>query len=301
MNKQKVKLFLYMNNYKTIVSLVLALIYFLNNYAQNPYTQTGEYYVTYKSYKLKYKQKDSLGFMIKDNDTMIRISNNYTPKGIPSIYEYKDSTFLELYKKVAFMPIQKDSLKTKPMKYWKDDIRIFFSKSISKSVIKDVMVFAEEIDQEIDSLKISKVKTLEESNYIIYYDTDYEYSIEIKNKKKSDYWVTWNKKNQIERGYLRIFKKKMFSEKLTKQKIKKLFFGTLGWFNWSDELNCESYFSDCYSDNKHLTKLDIELLKYHYSYGIPKGMTMKSFEKMHKHFKRAMKRTNREVRFFHRN
>ncbi|MTE25518.1 hypothetical protein [Winogradskyella ouciana] len=248
---------------------------------------------------MKYQSKDSLGFIVRDGDTLIRVEN-YIESKSPSVpYEYKDSTFLELYKKIAFQPIHKDSSNTKPMKYWKDDIRIYFSENMSKSVIRDVMEFAHKIDEEVDSLKITKVKKIEDSNYVIYYDTDYEYLNEIKNKKKSDYWISWNGKNQIERGYLRIVKSRMFSEKLTTQKIRELFFGTLGWFYLQDDLDCDNYVANCYSDSKHLTAIDLEILRYHYSYGICKRTSLKTFEAQHRQCKENLRKGLPAGRFIH--
>ena len=69
----------------------------------------------------------------------------------------------------------------------------------------------------------------------------------------------------------------------------------------NEELSCNSYFSNCYSDNKILTEKDMELLKYHYSYGICKGTTRKIFEEQHKRAKDAIKNKNSRFDFFHEN
>ncbi|WP_412561016.1 hypothetical protein [Winogradskyella sp. MIT101101] len=286
-----------MNSKKIYLSLTYFIIT-LFIYSQEKDIQK-RYLVPKDHFKEKYKPSDSLGFIIKNGDTLIRVDRFISPKGVAVPYEYKDSTFLELYKKIAFQPIHKDSSNTKPMKYWKDDIRIYFSENMSKSVIRDVMEFAQKIDEEVDSLKISKVKKIEDSNYVIYYDTDYEYLNEIKNKKKSDYWISWNGKNQIERGYLRIVKSRMFSEKLTIQKIRELFFGTLGWFYLQDDLDCDNYVANCYSDSKHLTAIDLEILRYHYSYGICKGTSLKTFEAQHRQCKENLRKGLPAGRFIH--
>lgn len=286
-----------MNSKKIYLSLTYFIIT-LFIYSQEKDIQK-RYLVPKDHFKEKYKPSDSLGFIIKNGDTLIRVDRFISPKGVAVPYEYKDSTFLELYKKIAFQPIHKDSSNTKPMKYWKDDIRIYFSENMSKSVIRDVMEFAHKIDEEVDSLKITKVKKIEDSNYVIYYDTDYEYLNEIKNKKKSDYWISWNGKNQIERGYLRIVKSRMFSEKLTIQKIRELFFGTLGWFYLQDDLDCDNYVANCYSDSKHLTAIDLEILRYHYSYGICKGTSLKTFEAQHRQCKENLRKGLPAGRFIH--
>ncbi|WP_439152423.1 hypothetical protein [Winogradskyella sp.] len=257
------------------------------------------FYVPKEHFKDKYQAKDSLGFRVFDGDTLIRVSNYVAPKGVAVEYEYKDSTFLELYKKLAFRTIHKDSANTKPMKYWKQPIKIFFSKSVSKNVKKEILRFTETIDNAVDSLSIMSVKKLEDSNYIIYHDSDYHYDNNLKNYKNSSYWLYWNNKNQITQSNIRILKSKIFSDKLEIQKIKELFFGSLGWFTLSNELDCESYFANCYSDNKRLTILDIELLKYHYSYGICKGTRLKTFEEQHKACKDRLKNGHPAGMFIH--
>jgi hypothetical protein len=48
------------------------------------------------------------------------------------------------------------------------------------------------------------------------------------------------------------------------------FIRSLGYFI-PNYLDCTSYFSSCPSDKKEFGKKDLEILKYHYSYGICKG------------------------------
>lgn len=284
-------------NYKSILFLVVILCSNSDLFAQN--INKKRFAVPIEHFKKKYEPKDSLGFIVYEGDTLIRVTHYKAPKGVAVPYEYKDSTFLNLYKKLVFREIHKDSANSKPMKYWKNKIKIYFSKGISRSIIREIMDFTNRIDKEVDSLKISKVNSIENSNFIIYYDTDYEFKSEIKNKKASDYWITWNDKNQIEKGYIRILKGKMFSEKLATQKIKTLFVGSLGWFNLSDDLSCDNYLSNCYSDNKHLTKIDIEILKYHYSYGICKGTRRNAFEEQHERCKELIKQGKPPGMFIH--
>lgn len=279
------------------ITFILIPIYIIGQEKQQ--TPKSRAYIPKQLFEEKYSPNDSIGYIIRDNDTLIGVENYIKPKGIPVPYEYKDSTFLEVYKKIAFWPIHKDSADSQTMKYWKDDLKIYFSPNITKSIIKDVMKFAGKIDKEVDSLKIIKVENIEDSNYVIYYNTDYEYLEKMKNKKSSDYWVFWNGKNQIERAYIRIVKDQEFSEKLIKQKIKELFFGTLGRFKWQNELACEHYFSNCHSDEKHLTTLDLELLKYHYSYGICKGTSLLTFEEQHRRSKEVLTKDNTKVIFYH--
>ena len=280
-----------MNNYRLITSFFL-FIFFVNGFSQDAVLAKKKIYVPQNLFKEIYKTKDSLGFIVHDNDTLIEVLDYKKPNGAPVPYEYKDSTFLDLYKKVAFKIKHKDSADTKPMKYWKNPIKIYFSESVDKSVIKDVMSFTQLIDSKVDSLNISRVKNLNQANYIIYYDDDFQFNPNIENYKKSDYSIYWNGNNQIYRGYIRIVKSKMYSNKLATQKIKSLFFSSLGWFIPQSELACESFFSSCYSSTKQFSAIDEALLKYHYSYGICKGTTRKVFEAQHEDAKQKLKENN---------
>jgi len=91
----------------------------------------------------------------------------------------------------------------------------------------------------------------------------------------------------------------LVNEKLRLEKLKTFFFQSLGYFNLIDDFSCDSYFSNCYSKNKKVTKLDIKLLKYHYSYGICKGTNLSTFENQHKKAKENMKKKHSKISFFH--
>jgi hypothetical protein len=119
-------------------------------------------YMSLKQFKRLYKRPltkaDSTSFMFRGNDTLVKVENYKRAKGVSVAYEYKDSTFLSLYKKVAFNH-KNDSINEKTtMKYWKKPIKIFLSKSIKRKTKKEFIKFALQISQEIDSLNISFVK-----------------------------------------------------------------------------------------------------------------------------------------------
>ncbi|WP_178985521.1 hypothetical protein [Winogradskyella helgolandensis] len=283
------------------ILLALFCLFVFNGFSQTQIDTTKRVYVPLKTFKEKFKSKDSIGFFVdKHKDTLIRINNYEAPKGIAVPYEYKDSTFLQQYEKVAFKIKHKDSADTHTMKYWKDDIKIFFSERIPRNVVKNIMIFTNRIDSEVDSLHIYQVKHLEQSNYVIYTDKDYQYLNGLKHYKRSEAWTYWNHKNQIDRVYLRLYSPEIITEKLQSQMIKNLFFNTLGYFNLDNELGCENYLSNCYSaDNKQLTTLDLEILKYHYSYGICKGTTRNTFREQHRQCKEALNKSNALSLFYH--
>jgi hypothetical protein len=81
-------------------------------------------------------------------------------------YEVKDSIFLDRYKEIVYNKYQNKMQKIVPtMKTWKNEIKIYFDKSVNTNYQKFVE-FTKYLDQE-DSLKISLVKD-KKSNYFIY-------------------------------------------------------------------------------------------------------------------------------------
>ncbi|WP_452224667.1 hypothetical protein [Lacinutrix chionoecetis] len=255
-----------------------------------------------KYYKQKFKKpltrKDSLNFVYKDNDTLVVIEN-YKPKGISVFYEYKDSTFLDLYTRVAFK-FKNDSLKNEAtMKYWKDDISIYFAKEIPKKSKKKFLDFANNVINQVDSLKLKEVKRIEDSNYIIYYSGSFEYESRMEHYTDSDFYMHWNGKNQIYKVALRIKSDDLFNENLRLIEMKRLFFQSLGYFQFNTDLDCSNYFSGCYAESETLSNLDIELLQYHYSYGICKGTDYKSFITQHEKAKEVLREKNIRIVFLH--
>lgn len=260
-------------------------------------------YIPLKSYRQIHDEpltkEDSLNFMFRGNDTLVLVENQVRPKGVRVAYEPKDSIFLKYYKKVAFREISDNPDSTQTMKYWKDDVRLFFSKSVSGKTRREVMRFAETIDENVDSLNIYRVRNIEDSNYVIYYSGDYEYNPQMKMNDDYGYYSYWNGDSQIYRSALKINTKRFFNEKLRAERIKQKFFLSLGRFLQIDDFACESYFSNCYSENKHLTPLDIELVQYHYSYGICKGIDRETFEKLHKQARKILEKKHHKIFFTH--
>lgn len=277
----------------SIYSIVFLLISSFS-YAQK---SNDSIYVYLKDYKDKYKtpltKTDSLSFFFHGNDTLVKKEQIANPKRVNVPYEYKDSTFLKYYTKAAFRTIGVDSIDNKQtMRYWKSPINIFFSKSISRKTKRKFMNFAKSIANQIDSLQVSEVKHLEDSNYTIYIFGDYEYNANLAKNTSTDYHIKWNGKQQIYKGGIKINTNRYLNESLVLLKLKELFIGSLGHFKFLNTLNCESYFSDCHSPQKALTALDVELLKYHYSYGICKGVNLECFNDLHYSIKKRLEGEN---------
>lgn len=263
-------------------------------------------YMLYKNYKALKKSGnkviDSIGFNIIKNDTLIMI-NGYEEKGVKVLYEEKDSIFLERYKQLVFnKKYQNKEERLKPtMKIWKDEVKIYFDKSVSKYNSKKLSEFIHFLDKEIDSLKITVVKDKDKSNYFIYSISDTnEVNLDARIRGNDGYYLLWNNKQNIYSCSLKINEKKNLDEEQILTYLKINFIRSLGYFYQElGNSDCNSYFSICKSDKKEFGKKDLEILKYHYSYGICKGSNIETFEKNHKDAKEALKKGNTKFYFLH--
>ncbi|MDI5889153.1 hypothetical protein [Flavobacterium yafengii] len=263
-------------------------------------------YMLYKNYKSLKKSGnkviDSIGFNIIKNDTLIMIIG-YKEKGVKVLYEEKDSIFLERYKQLVFnKKYQNKEERLKPtMKIWKDEVKIYFDKSVSKYNSKKLSEFIHYLDKEIDSLKITVVKDKDKSNYFIYSISDTnEVNLDARIRGNDGYYLLWNNKQNIYNCSLKINEKKNLNEEQILTYLKINFIRSLGYFYQElGNSDCNSYFSICKSDKKEFGKKDLEILKYHYSYGICKGSNIETFEKNHKDAKEALKKGNTKFYFLH--
>ncbi|MDI5896341.1 hypothetical protein [Flavobacterium algoritolerans] len=263
-------------------------------------------YMLYKNYKSLKKSGDkvidSIGFNIIKNDTLIMIIG-YKEKGVKVLYEEKDSIFLERYKQLVFnKKYQNKEERLKPtMKIWKDEVKIYFDKSVSKYNSKKLSEFIHYLDEEIDSLKITVVKDKDKSNYFIYSISDTnEVNLDARIRGNDGYYLLWNNKQNIYSCSLKINQKKNLNEEQILTYLKINFIRSLGYFYQElGNSDCNSYFSICKSDKKEFGNKDLEILKYHYSYGICKGSNIETFEKNHKDAKEALKKGNTKFYFLH--
>ncbi|MGB6269334.1 MAG: hypothetical protein WBF67_10030, partial [Olleya sp.] len=138
------------------------------------------------------------------------------------------------------------------------------------------------------------------SNYIIYYSNGYNYESKLENSKYSDFYIYWkNRGSIIYKGVIKINEDQLFNEALRLNKMKSLFISTLGYFTFNNELDCENFFSGCYKEDISLSDFDLEVLKYHYSYGICKGTYISTFNEQHERAKKTLKQYNSKMLFFH--
>ncbi|MDT0675948.1 hypothetical protein [Autumnicola musiva] len=283
------------------------LIYFLliinfSALAQDSITksksQNKRYYIPLKQYVQAGNEltaQDSANFMYRNNDTLVEVSENFFNNigskrdGKRVKYEFKDSTFLKIYKNVVYNQSKNSSNET--MKIWKDDIKIYFDSSVPVSHQAILINFSAELSTGIDSLNIRKAASKEDSNLQVYYlngsNSDEQFEPRMADQS-SAYYVYWNGKQQLNKGFIKIDPKKLKNEKYQIAHLKFQFFKILGRFYSSSNLDCKSYLSNCKTIRK-LTTIDQEILKYHYSYGICKGVNLKDFEELHARNKALLK------------
>jgi hypothetical protein len=258
---------------------------------------------SYRNYKLNIDSKiDSIGYRIYKNDTLIMVTG-YKPKGVEVPYEEKDSIFLERYKNIVYNKKYryKNQQVIPTMKTWKTEIKIYVDKSVDKNTVKKFQEFTKYIDHEVDSLKISFVKNKSKSNYFIYGMKDSaSENLDVRITNKMIYYLEWNKKQNITSCSLKLNTQDVLSEEQKVSSLKQNFVRTLGYFNLEPNfVDCTSYFSICPSLKKIFDKKDLEILKYHYSYGICKGTNLETFEKNHSDAKAALKKGNSKFYFLH--
>ncbi|MFK5880043.1 MAG: hypothetical protein QM478_11195 [Flavobacteriaceae bacterium] len=272
------------------------------------YKNHPHFYMPIKQYVKEFgtiSKKDSLQFMFKDKDTLVLLSADKKPNSVSVQYEYRDSVFLNIYKEVVFNKSKqkKWSEKKLRMKYWKDDIKLFFDKSVSKDTKQELIKFTKELSKNVDSLTIYEVSKKEDSNYFIYEINEknsYRYDEKVKGKDGVNYYVNWDGRQRLYKCTLEINSLILFNKTFLKNSVIQDFFKSLGQFYNTELLDCESIFSGCYKENNsYLTTLDLELLKYHYSFGINKGTDLLTFEEQHAKAKKELKEHNHKMNFIH--
>lgn len=271
---------------KNKFALVLCSVFVQLIFAQNQPRSATARYLKIQNYKTIFKLKsinlDSVDHRFYKGDTLIKYDPKPDPNKVLVPFDFRDSSFLDYYVPIAFRLSHdtKDSLK-QTMKYWRNDIKIYFSKNITRGVKKEFESFTQFINRNVDSLNIEIVKKIERSNFIVYTSDDYNYESQLKENRNSGYYIYWNRDNQIYKGAIKLNNDEVFNDQLKIAQLKVRFLQSLGHFTFDKRLDCKHYFSNCYSPNKEFTKLDLELLQYHYSYGICKGISLESFKSFH--------------------
>lgn len=293
---------------KVFIFLIIVLIPFMINsqITSKKRVMRGNY-ISLSLYKKKFDnkltKKDSLNFIFKNNDTLVKLPDDFKlHDGVKVPYEFKDSVFLEIYKDVVYKKHHpsKKNINKLTMRLWKDSIKIYFTQSVDSVTKKELIKFAKQLSDEVDSLKVTIVNNIEKSNYLVYEvnsTNNYQYEPRIKSNR-TDYYLFWDKKQKIYNCRLQIFNKGSLNQKGIISKRR--FFESLGKFNYTMLLSKESLLSSLYSNNKKLTNLDLEILKYHYSYGICKGTKLDKFEEQHGRAQKLLQK-GKTLHFMHLN
>ena len=253
-----------------------------------------------KTHKEAITKKDSINFLFKEKDTLILISDKdfyKNQKRVSVPYEPKSDEFLETYKDIVYK--KHDSYgnirkgKKEFMRLWEAPIKIYFAPKLDNYYKKAIKKAVKALSS-IDSLKISFVKDLNKSNYIIYQIDDknsYQYSNNLKKNKYVDYYIYWEKgKIYDAKLEINLIENSTIDKKENATILLQNFHQTLGRFFTTSKLPCNSVFSNCNSSKKELTKLDFEIIKYHYSYGICKFTDLETFEENNQKAKEIIKK-----------
>ncbi len=238
-------------------------------------------YIPLRAFKKLNKEltpQDSLNFKFHNGDTLVKMPENYTvevDKGKFELnYEYKTPQFLNIYKEVVYWRDKQCS------RFWEEDLKLFIDPSIPQKHQKALRDFALGLSTAVDSLTIFEVQKKEEANFHVYYtgskDTiNYEPGLK---GKKSDYYLYWNNRQRLTRGFAKVDTDSITNPVYQLANLKYQFFKSLGMFSSSRKIKCAGYLSNC-PRIRNLTEMDMEILKYHYSYGIPHGVDKNGFEK----------------------
>ena len=210
-------------------------------------------------------------------------------------YEPKSDDFLDIYMEIVFgQSLFPDSLNGNRMRFWKEPVKVFIDPSVPKEDGAALKQFASMLDEKVDSLSIQFVNLREDSNYHVYYvnnefTTEYEPRL---SRVSNSYYIYW-KGYKINRGFLKINTWEIDDPKVVQKLMQWHFFCSLGYFQKQKNLPCSDYLSNCFTVDKELSSLDLEVLKYHYSYGICKGTRITEFKENHREAKRTLARNPR--------
>ena len=199
-------------------------------------------------------------------------------------YEPKSDTFLDTYMEVVYRrSAYPDSTNKYRMRLWKDPVKVYIDPSVPEDDKMALKEFARQIDGVVDSLKIEFVASVESSNYVVYqtnekFRNQYEPNLAT---SLEGYYLYW-KGAQITRGFLKVDAEAFRDSAIRNGVLLWRFFLSLGYFQPLVNLPCTAYLSQCFSAEKELSESDLEILKYHYSYGICKGTGVIEFRKQHR-------------------
>ncbi|MDT8348134.1 MAG: hypothetical protein RQ756_10050, partial [Flavobacteriaceae bacterium] len=207
---------------------------------------------------------DSTRVEIHQQDTLIRLTPKESKKLKLVPFKPVSQDFFKQYLNTVFET--EEARKTKRLRYWKIPIKVYFSPEVDRRVKQNFRSFAEQLNTAIDSLDIEIVTELKASNFIIYYpEKDFDYEVRLNNTKSIDYYVHWDNTSII-KGFIKANPEYFIDKEQLSNMINKYFWLSLGRFYAQEKHPCESYFSNCIPENALPNDLDLEIMRYHYSY-----------------------------------
>ena len=271
-------------NIKMRVLLIIVILTWLSNgiRAQNPNQYGEDYFMSLKTFREKVSDTislDHLRYKIVKGDTVVPYKRSFGKDSLELNkvrYILKDTTFLDIYKSIAYRSVDKNEPRHR---FWSDDIIIYFGKSVSNYYKRKLKKFIRLNLNDIPNLNIKTTNNLEKSNFVIYFDGDFEYEGRLKNnyKHRINYRTYWTG-SDIDKVNLKLIPEFYTGKNAILADLIRGFVINLGFFNKSSELGCDSVFSNCYELVEDLTAIDKEILTYHYSRGFCVGMDLESFE-----------------------
>ncbi len=235
--------------------------------------------------------------------SMYSIAQKKEPYLVKMPYVEKDTVFLEKYQDIVFSYKKHEKTTSRTnTRLWREPIHMYFDESVPKKIEKKLLRFADSISSHLDSLTIKRVRKLEESNYIVYFENDptsESYEPKLKTKGTS-FWIYWDG-STLNKAYLKLNNKYVTNpeEQITHLKIN--FFQSLGYFDKIRKVPCSDYLRNCRKTkvnerSKKYSAFDQEVLDYHYSYGICTGIDRKTFEDFHGNIRAIKDTTDYPVR-----
>jgi hypothetical protein len=164
------------------------------------------------------------------------------------------------------------------IKKWAKDINIFVAGNPSKHLNSELDFLITEINGLINNIKLIRVKTVEESNYLIYFGKGENYAkFEPNATSKVEenwglFWVYWNAENELYKGSMYVDIERVVSHRAQKHLLREELTQSLGIMNDSYRYR-DSIFYQKWTQTTHYSDVDKFVISLLYSDKISTGMT----------------------------
>ena len=210
-------------------------------------------------------------YFITDNDTLVNLRNEISKEELKLFcHYYTDDTLISNYKTAVFHYASNKDKKQKSYQ-WNCDIDVYVDSAIPKKIKKDFIKFYSSLNH-INNLKINFVNDVEESNYIIKlsdtlisnYKMGRHKNPELHPLSKIAYNMLADDNKKFLGGIAKIDLDHLSDKSLLLQKLKQMFFISLGQFIVNETFHETSLLSPNYKNNETISNEDLDLLKIHY-------------------------------------